>query len=97
MEFRILGTVAVHLEQAPGLAARAGDVTSETIACVNLAVTLSVQAQHPPTEAPALHHLARHCLDMGAHEATLSHAVRALDMTSPDEDARRVLLQTAGG
>ncbi|MET7514623.1 BTAD domain-containing putative transcriptional regulator [Streptomyces sp. NPDC005480] len=106
----------VHLEQAPGLAARAGDVTSEAIACVNLAValkgtgahdraglllsravTLSVQAQHPPTEALALHHLARHCLDTGAHEAALSHAVRALDMTSPDEAARRVLLQTAGG
>ncbi|MFD0062435.1 BTAD domain-containing putative transcriptional regulator [Streptomyces sp. NPDC056690] len=106
----------VHLEQAPGLAALAGDVTSEAIACVNLAValngtgahdraglllsravTLAVQAQHPPTEALALHHLARHCLDSGAHEAALSHAVRALDMTSPDEAARRVLLQTACG
>ncbi|MET7923294.1 BTAD domain-containing putative transcriptional regulator [Streptomyces sp. NPDC005349] len=106
----------VHLEQAPGLAARAGDVTSEAIACVNLAValngtgehdraglllsravTLAVQAQHPPTEALALHHLARHCLDTGAHEAALSHAVRALDMTSSDEAARRVLLQTACG
>ncbi|WP_432167844.1 BTAD domain-containing putative transcriptional regulator [Streptomyces sp. bgisy031] len=106
----------VHLEQAPGLAARAGDVTSEAIACVNLAValngtgehdraglllsravTLAVQAQHPPTEALALHHLARHCLDAGAHEAALSHAVRALDMTSSDEAARRVLLQTACG
>ncbi|MFE7158615.1 BTAD domain-containing putative transcriptional regulator [Streptomyces sp. NPDC057636] len=106
----------VHLEQAPGLAARAGDVTSEAIACVNLAValngtgahdraglllsravTLAVQAQHPPTEALALHHLARHCLDTGAHEAAFSHAVRALDMTSSDEAARRVLLQTACG
>ncbi|MGW6155634.1 BTAD domain-containing putative transcriptional regulator [Streptomyces sp. NPDC055144] len=106
----------VHLEQAPGLAALAGDVTSEAIACVNLAValngtgahdraglllsravTLAVQAQHPPTEALALHHLSRHCLDTGAHEAALSHAVRALDMTSSDEAARRVLLQTACG
>ncbi|WP_405479693.1 AfsR/SARP family transcriptional regulator [Streptomyces sp. NBC_00009] len=106
----------VHLEQAPALAARAGDVTSEAIACVNLAValngtgaheraglllsravTLAVQAQHPPTEALALHHLARHCLDADAHEAALSHALRALDMTSPDEAARRVLLQTACG
>ncbi|MFF2504243.1 BTAD domain-containing putative transcriptional regulator [Streptomyces sp. NPDC058067] len=106
----------VHLEEAPGLAARAGDVTSEAIACVNLAValngsgaheraglllsravTLAVQVKHPPTEALALHHLARHCLDTGAHEAALSHAVRALDLTSPDEAARRVLLQTASG